>query len=160
MRLAPALAGGMLRWRHHMSTLAHLLRLSFLPTYTDLGLLILRLWAAVPMLVLHGWPKLVGFSARSSAFADPFGIGSLTSLVLVIVGEVFGSLLLVLGMFSRLAATMGLIGMAVAFVHAHEARFTGPRGGELAFLFLGMYVVLLVAGPGRFSLDGGTRRRW
>jgi putative oxidoreductase len=143
-----------------MTTLANLLRLSFLPTYTDLGLLILRVWVAVPMLVLHGWPKLASFSARSATFADPFGIGPLPSLVLVIVSEVFGSVLLVLGLFSRLAAVMGVIGMTVAFFHAHEARFTGPRSGELAFLFLGIYVVLLVAGPGRFSLDGGARRRW
>jgi putative oxidoreductase len=143
-----------------MSALANLFRLSFLPTHADLGLLLLRLWLALPMLLLHGWGKLANFGARSATFADPFGIGSLPSLLLITASEVVGSVLIALGLFTRFAAVVGAIGMTVAFIYGHEARLTGPRSGELAFIFLGMYLVLLITGPGRFSVDGGARRRW
>jgi uncharacterized membrane protein YphA (DoxX/SURF4 family) len=43
--------------------------------------------------------------------------------------------------------------MSVAFVTVHKVVLTGPRGGELAFLYLMVYVVLLFAGPGKFSVD-------
>lgn len=142
-----------------MRTLTNLLRLSFLPTHVDLGLLVLRLWVAIPMIALHGWGKLVNFGARSGSFADPFGIGSMPSLALITFSEVFGSILLILGLFTRFAAVMGAIGMTVAFVYGHGAQLSGPRSGELPLIFLGAYVVLLLAGGGRFSLDGGGRRR-
>jgi putative oxidoreductase len=143
-----------------MGTLANLFRLSFLPTHADLGLLVLRLWLALPMLLLHGWGKLANFGARSATFADPFGIGSMPSLVLITASEVLGSILIALGLFTRFATIVGAAGMVVAFIHGHQARLTGPGNGELAFIFLGMYVVLLITGPGRFSVDGGGRRRW
>ena len=141
-----------------MHTLARLLRFSFVPAYPDLGLLVLRLWVAIPMLTLHGWGKLTNFAARSSTFADPFGIGSLPSLALITFSEVVGSVLLALGLFTRVAAVMGAIGMTVAFIHGHQAKLSGPRSGELAFGLLGAYLVLLLTGPGRFSVDGGAKR--
>jgi putative oxidoreductase len=143
-----------------MPRVANMLRLSSVPPYVDFGLLVLRLWLALPMLLLHGWGKLANFGARSATFTDPFGIGSLPSLLLITASEVLGSVLIALGLFTRLAALVGALGMTVAFVYGHGARLTGPRNGELAFIFLGMYVVLLLAGAGRFSLDGAARRRW
>ena len=71
-----------------------LLQLRFLPTSVNLALLLLRVWFAVPLLALHGWSKLIGFAERSQRFADPFGLGSVTSLALVVFAEVFCSLML------------------------------------------------------------------
>lgn len=136
-----------------------LLQLRFLPTSANLALLVLRLWFALPLLTLHGWSKVTGFAERSGRFADPFGIGSPASLALVVFAEVFCSVLLVLGLCTRFAAMVCGIAMATAFVHAHGARFTGQGNGEMAFLFLGAFVTLLLAGGGRFSLDARTGAR-
>ena len=133
-----------------------LLQLRFLPTSADLALLVLRLWFAIPLATLHGWSKLANFAERSGKFADPFGIGPAASLALVVFAEVFCSILLVLGLFTRFAAITCAIAMGTAFYHAHGARFTGQGNGEMPFLFLGAFVTILIAGAGRFSVDAQT----
>ena len=130
-----------------------LLQLRFLPTSVNLALLVLRIWFALPLLTLHGWSKLTHFAERSPRFADPFGFGSPASLALVVFAEVFCSVLLVLGLFTRAAALTCGIAMATAFSHAHGARLSGQGNGELPFMFLGAFVALLLAGGGKFSLD-------
>lgn len=139
-----------------MRALKALLTLSFIPAYPDLALLLLRVWTGGLML-LHGWPKLVSFGERAARFADPFGLGSMPSLVLVIASELLGSILVIVGLFTRTAAIAGIVTMATAFTYAHGSKLTGPGNGELPFLFLGAYVAILLAGPGRFSLDGRGR---
>ncbi len=136
-----------------------LLQLRFLPTSVNLALLVLRVWFAVPLLTLHGWGKLTGYAERSQRFADPFGIGSPASLALVVFAEVFCSVLLVLGLCTRLAAAVCGIAMGTAFYVAHGARLTGQGNGELAFMFLGAFVTLLLAGGGRYSIDARTGAR-
>jgi putative oxidoreductase len=136
-----------------MNKIAKILRMDFLPHSHDLALLLLRGWIAITMLILHGWGKLTGFSKLSEKFLDLFGIGSATSLALAIFGEFFCSILLALGLFTRLAALAGLITMAVAFFLAHQGALTGPRSGELAFIYMSAYLALFIAGGGRFSLD-------
>lgn len=136
-----------------------LLQLRFLPTSANLALLVLRVWFAVPLLTLHGWSKLTGYAERSQRFADPFGIGSPASLALVVFAEVFCSVLLVLGFCTRVAALVCGITMATAFYFAHGTRLTGQGNGELAFMFLGAFVTLLIAGGGRYSIDARTGAR-
>jgi putative oxidoreductase len=131
-----------------------LLQFRFLPVNADLALLVLRVWFAIPLLTLHGWGKLANFAERSQRFADPFGIGSFASLSLAVFAEVFCSVLLVVGFATRFAALACGITMATAFFFAHGARFTGPGNGELPFMYLGAFVTLLLAGGGRYSVDG------
>jgi putative oxidoreductase len=59
-----------------------------------------------------------------------------------------------LGLLGRFAAVGTGITMAVAFFLVHEAKLArGPGSGEMAFVYLAGFVALLIAGPGRFSLD-------
>ena len=147
--------------RYDLAPMLKILQLRFLPTSTDLALLVLRLWFAVPLLTLHGWGKLIGFAERSGRFADPFGIGAPASMALAVFAEVFCSMLLVIGLATRFAAVACAITMGTAFWFAHGMRLTGQGNGELAFMYLGAFVTILLAGPGRFSVDatmGGGRR--
>src|SRR6185369_1725135 len=137
------------------------LRLDFIPASTDAGLLVLRLWLGLSLLILHGWGKLSTFQSLSGKFADPLGIGTQASLSLAVFGEVVGSLLLVLGLFARFAALSSASVMAVAFFFAHKMALKGSGSGELAFIYLAGFVTLLIAGPGRFAVDkagGGGKR--
>ncbi|MBA4148643.1 MAG: DoxX family protein [Verrucomicrobia bacterium] len=133
--------------------IAKLLRLDFLPSNTNLALLLLRTWIGATMFILHGWGKVTGFGEMSGKFLNLFGIGSTASLALAIFGEAVCSVLLIFGLFTRLAALCGIITMTVAFTIAHNAVLRGPGSGELAFIYLATYVVLFIAGPGRFSVD-------
>jgi putative oxidoreductase len=89
----------------------------------------------------------------SEKFLDPFGIGKTPSLVLAIGGEVLCATLIVLGLFTRVAAIGSGATMATAFWFAHEGRLTGTGNGELAFVYLGVFVALFIAGGGKYSLD-------
>jgi putative oxidoreductase len=136
-----------------MKDLFRLFFLNFIPSSKDLGLLVMRLIFGTYMLVAHGWPKLAGFSQRSSDFFDPFGIGSTYSLALAVSFEVAGSLCLILGLFTRFAAVGGMVTMGVAFFLVHQRAFTGQGNGELAFVYLAAYLTLFVSGGGRYALD-------
>ena len=120
---------------------------------TSLTLLVLRLWFGLAMLLNHGLDKLMHFNERVQTFPDPLGLGQEASLVLVVMAEVLGSLLLVFGLMTRLAALVLVINLFVAFLMVHKTVMTGQGGGELAFIYLAGYCALLLAGGGLFSMD-------
>jgi putative oxidoreductase len=137
-----------------VKNLQSLLRLDFLPTSVDLGLLTLRLWLGLTMLALHGWDKLSKFQSLAGGFADPLGIGRKASLGLVVFAEVACSLLIIFGLFTRLGALVCSISMGVAFFAVHKMSLKSMGNGEMAFLYLAGYVTIFLAGPGRFAWDG------
>ena len=137
-----------------MPSVSRLLTLKFLPVYPDLALLVMRLWFGGLLVLLHGWMKISMWGPMSQRFADPFGLGSPASLALSIFAEAVCASLIALGLLTRFAAVVCIINMTTAFLTAHGGRLTGPHNGELPFLFLGGFIVILLAGPGRFSVDG------
>ncbi|WP_029033285.1 DoxX family protein [Salinimicrobium terrae] len=117
----------------------------------DLGLLILRLGAAGLMLT-HGFPKLMNlFGSEEIVFADPFGLGMGTSLALVVFAEFVCSILVILGLGTRLAVIPLMITMFVAafIIHASDPF----QRKEMAILYLLIFTVLLITGAGKHSLD-------
>jgi putative oxidoreductase len=141
-----------------MNKVASLLRLEFLPTSTDLALLVLRLWVGGSLLALHGWSKLSGFKKMAGGFPDPLKIGHQNSLILSVMGEVLCPILIVLGLFTRVGALGSAINMAVAFFLVHRGKLTGQGSGEMACLYLAAFVVILIAGSGRFAVDGKSSK--
>jgi putative oxidoreductase len=113
------------------------------------SLLVLRLWLGLSMFFLHGLDKLNHFSHYATMFPDPIGIGVKPGLALVTIAETLGALLLALGLLARFGALMLVIDLGVAFFLVHKM----SHEGELAFIYLAGYVTLLLAGPGKFSVD-------
>lgn len=143
-----------------MKKVLKFLQLSFLPTSVDLGLLVLRVWIGFSMLILHGWPKVSGYSAMLEKWQDPLGIGKQASLIGAIFGELVCSGLIVLGLATRFAALVAAFTMGVAFFIAHKGVLKGPGSGEMAFLYMAVFVTLILTGPGKLSLDaklGGAK---
>jgi putative oxidoreductase len=130
-----------------------LLQLSFIPRSTDFGLLVLRCWVGLTLLLNHGWGKAMNFSQTKQMFSgmDPLGIGATPSAVLVIFAEVVAAAALVAGFATRFAALVITIELAVAFIGVHHHMLAmGPSSGELAFMYLAGTVTILLAGGGRF----------
>lgn len=113
--------------------------------------LILRIGSGALIMVNHGLDKLMHFAEKAPRFADPFGIGTTTSLSMVLFAEFFCAVFIILGLFTRLACIPLIIAMAVALFYAHNGDFFGK--GELAALYLTCFITLLFTGPGKVSLD-------
>jgi putative oxidoreductase len=114
------------------------------------ALFLLRISVGV-LMMNHGYNKLINFGTMHEKFMNFLGIGSTMSLALVVFAEFFCSLFLILGLFTRLAAIPLIITMCVALFKAHNSEIFGD--GEKAALYLGCYVVLLLVGPGKASID-------
>lgn len=128
----------------------------------DTGKLVLRAVLAI-LILFHGVSKIIG------------GVGFITGLVekvgllptlgyLVYVGEVIAPLLMLFGVWTRLAALVVAINMIVAItlVHVPELFTLGKTGGwalELQGMFLAAAIAVALLGAGRYSI-GGTAGRW
>ncbi len=123
----------------------------------DIALLIARVGIAALMLT-HGIPKLLMlFSESPIQFPPVFGMSAEFSLVLTVLAEVFGSIFLLAGLFTRLAV-IPLIGtMLVAALLIHSADPLSAK--EPALLYLTTYLVLLFAGAGKYSVDYLLQKR-
>lgn len=119
----------------------------------SVALLLLRIFSGGLMLS-HGYAKLISFASKKDTFMNFMGLGSTVSLSLVIFAEFFCALLLIIGLFSRLAVIPLIIAMCVALFISHNGDFFGH--GEKAALFLCAYLAILLVGPGRFSVDAMT----
>jgi len=87
----------------------------------------------------------------ADSFPDPLGVGPQVTLVLAVLAEVVCSLLLVLGLGTRVAAVLPLVTMLVAAFVIHAGDPWAKK--ELALLYAVPYLTLLLAGGGRFALD-------
>jgi len=130
----------------------------------DWGLLILRVVLGI-VFVMHGWPKVAGFS-QTMAGMTHMGIPA-PLVALDIFTEFFGGLALIAGALARLASMGIIVVMLVAIFKVHLAygffmNWFGTQKGEgieYHLLVIAMALMLILAGPGRFAI-GDWEKRW
>lgn len=122
---------------------------SFRGNGVSLLILGLRLFFGI-LFFTHGLDKLANFNELSQTFPDIMGFGSYMSLMVIIFCEFCCSLFLIAGLLVRVAVIPMMIAMAVAFFDVHDGMF--PEG-ELSLIYLIMFIILYITGPGKFSLD-------
>ncbi|TDQ31311.1 DoxX family protein [Zeaxanthinibacter enoshimensis] len=117
---------------------------------TDLGLALLRIVPSALMLT-HGIGKFTRLINGNFEFADPIGIGQSPSLFLAVIGEFICPVLVILGYKTRWVAVPPAITMLVAafVVHANDP----IAKKEMALLYMVFFVVIILLGPGRYSID-------
>lgn len=112
---------------------------------------ILRIGIGLSMLT-HGYPKLMKLlDGGDIKFADPFGLGMMPSLILVIFAEVICAALIALGLLTRVATVPLIITMAVAAFVVHGDDPFGKK--EMALLYLFALLVIFAKGGGKLSVD-------
>ena len=95
--------------------------------FSNIWLLLLRIAVGAFMLT-HGYPKFLKLiTGETIQFADPFGIGTYASFLLVVVAEFLCSILLIVGLGTRLSAIVLIINMAVAAFYGHAADPFGKK---------------------------------
>ena len=119
---------------------------------TEFMFLSVRIASGLIMLFSHGVGKWMNFSKIAPNFPDPFGfLGSTFSLALVVGSEVFGAILLALGLFTRWAGFSLLFTMLTAAFIVH---WSDPfKDKELAVLYALVFLFFTVRGGGKYSLD-------
>lgn len=117
----------------------------------DIGLLFLRLSGALFLLWVHGLPKLLDYSDQLKVIEDPFHLGAQVTLLLAICAEVLCPLLIIAGVWVRLACLpiLAVLWIAMLVVHPEWTLFEGQFG----WLLLIIFTSILIAGPGRFALN-------
>ena len=136
--------------------------MAFLDRYTPYALAALRIVAAL-IFIEHGTQKLFGWPA------PPQG-GLPAAFTLYWFGailEAVGGFLVLIGLFTRPVAFVLSGEMAVAYWMFHAPRNVFPllNGGDAAILYCFVFLLLVVTGPGAFSVDGmrgssGPRHAW
>jgi putative oxidoreductase len=109
---------------------------------------------------LLGWYGGYGFSGTMGFFTEQMHIPAVLAF-LVIMAESFGSLGLIVGLFTRVAAfgITCIMVVAIAMVHWPHGFFMNwfgkqqGEGFEYHLLVLGICAVLLIWGGGRWSAD-------
>ena len=116
----------------------------------DIRLAMLRIVSSA-FLLSHGIPKFQKLLNGDFQFADPIGIGSTPSLFLTTIGEVICPVLVIVGYKTRWASLAIVIVIAVAGFIVHGPDPFGKK--ELALLYLTCFIVIILLGPGRYSID-------
>ena len=116
----------------------------------DVGLALLRILPSV-MLLTHGIPKFQKLISGNFEFGDPIGIGAAPSLFLAVIGKFDCPILLILGYKTRWTALPPAFTMLVAATMVHGADPFSVK--EKALLFLSYFVLIILLGPGRYSID-------
>jgi putative oxidoreductase len=112
-------------------------------------LAVLRIMTAL-LFMEHGTQKLLGFPPGESPAPPLFSLSGFAGVL-----ELVGGILILLGLFTRPVAFVLAGQMAVAYFMAHATQgfFPVNNGGDAAILYCFIFLYLMVAGPGAWSVD-------
>jgi putative oxidoreductase len=137
--------------------LGRLLNAKFVPTNTDLGLLLLRIGTGLILFLRHGWEKVSTLSLINPQFPSVLGLGHNGSWIMAMLSDGVFSLLLILGLGTRWIALYSFLEIFIAWAFVHHFTFLGKSPGadhgELIALYLSALLALMVTGGGRYSID-------
>ena len=123
--------------------------MDFLRPFQPQLLSVLRIMSGL-LLLQHGTTKFLNFPAGPMNNASPMTMSGAAGIIELVCG-----VLLIIGLFTRLAAFIASGMTAVAYFYAHSPRGFFPilNGGELAALYCFVFLYLAAAGGGPWSVD-------
>ncbi len=125
----------------------------------DIPLLLMRLVLAYGFWgpAMMKWKNMDGIVDWFSGMGIPFPT---VNAYLSASTEVAGSVLLLIGIGTRIISIPLMVVMLVAIftVHIHNGFEAGANGFEIPLYYLIMLITLLIYGPGRYSLAGLIRK--
>ncbi|MET3036736.1 DoxX family protein [Chryseobacterium sp. NRRL B-14859] len=123
----------------------------------DIIIFLVRVFVGFAMLS-HGFPKLQMLLAGGKIeFFDFMGLGPQISLILTVFAEFVCSILLILGLFTRVSLGFLIFTMAIAAFFVHGADPFEKR--EMSLIYLSVYLLLMATGPGKLSVDHMIEKR-
>jgi putative oxidoreductase len=123
----------------------------------DIVLFVVRVFIGFAMLS-HGFPKLqMLLEGGNVEFFNFLGLGPKISLGLTVFAEFACSILLILGLFSRVALGFLIFTMIIAAFVVHGADPFEKR--EMSLIYLSIYLLLMIFGAGKISVDHMIEKR-
>jgi len=122
------------------------------------GVLLLARLAIGLMFMNHGMQKWLMYGELYDTFPDPLGVGSAWSLILIIMAEVVCSVFFMLGFLYRVVLLPMIFAMGMVFFVIHDGSLSD--GGELSLVYMLVFVLMYLIGPGKYSVDAWLRKRW
>ena len=117
----------------------------------NIALLLLRIVFAGSMLYGHGLSKFYRLIEGDLSFANPIGIGEAPTLVLAVFSEFLAPLFILIGFKTKI---FSFFPAATMFVAAFIVHLSDPFARkEKAILFLIGFIVIMMMGPGKYSID-------
>ena len=128
--------------------------MDFLKPYTSQLLSVLRIMSGL-LLLQHGTTKYLNFPVGPMNNASPTTMGGAAGLF-----ELVGGVLIIIGLFTRPVAFILSGDMAAAYFMAHAPKnfFPMVNGGDAAILYCFVFLYLVFAGGGRWSIDEAVGR--
>ena len=108
------------------------------------------------LFLAHGTAKVLGFPAVEGVPPPGLSLAGLSGPLELVFGA-----LLVLGLFTRPVASLSAGFCAVGYwmVHAAGSPYPIVNGGETIVLYCFVFLYIMAAGPGPWSLDAMMRKR-
>jgi putative oxidoreductase len=128
---------------------------------SDLGIFVIRLIIGL-LMAFYGYEKLIHFNEMATSDfwtkqVSFLGMPSTISLGLTVFAELFCSLLLIVGLFTRVSLFFLMFCMAWIFlvIFPFSILDKGDNGYQFndAFVYFAIYLGLFFTGPGKYSLD-------
>nr|WP_090521343.1 DoxX family protein [Paracoccus isoporae] len=115
---------------------------------------VLRIVSAL-IFMAHGTQKILGIPASDRAFPEIMSRFWIAGML-----ELIGGALLIVGLFSRPVAFVlsGLMAFAYWLAHAPQHPVPALNGGDAAILYCFIFLYIVFAGPGPWSLDAKLNR--
>lgn len=135
-------------------------------TYGNLSRFFIRVFAGI-MFLQFGIRQVANYDFFAQYFPSMFGMSSETTLLCMITIELVFSIFLIFGFLTRLSTIPPMISMIVAeyYIVAKDLTMASAMPtnevslmfslqlGYVPMLFVGMFVFILLAGPGKVSVD-------
>lgn len=134
--------------------LSHI-KMDWASAYGDWAPLFLRIAIGL-VFFMHGYQKLGMGVEGVAGFLGSLGFPAATFFAVVLIAvELIGGLALILGVWTRFAAALGVIVSVVALfsVHISKGFFISNGGYEFILLILAVMLALTIAGAGKYSVD-------
>jgi putative oxidoreductase len=125
-----------------------------LSAWSPRALAVLRIVTAL-LYIEHGTQKLFGFPAGDNPPAELISLMGFAGVL-----EFGGGILILVGLFTRPVAFIlsGQMAAAYFMAHAPQAFFPALNGGDAAVLFCFVFLYLVFAGAGAWSVDAMRAR--
>lgn len=129
-------------------------------SYSNLGRLFIRLFVGV-MFLQFGIRHLVNYRLLVGDFPTMLGLSSAACLNLMILIELLCSIFIMIGFLTRLAVIPSIFSMIAAEWHIiHDLLpntelygISSTQPGYLPIMFIGIFLFIIIAGPGKISVD-------